>query len=95
MIKALLLKWWWRFSIGTVHLWKSVLIAKYNFKLIGSLSSFWKSVVSLVPTIHISLKHLVGSGDSILFWFDVWYGEISFYILFPNLWVTTVTRVWN
>jgi hypothetical protein len=73
------------------------LIAKYDFKLTGTLSFFWKSVVNLVPTMRISLKRLVGSGDSILFWFDVWYGEIPFYILLSNLfakdktpWVITV-----
>jgi hypothetical protein len=85
MNRALLLKWWWRFSIGTVHLWESVLIAKYNFKLIRTLSFFWKSVVTLVPTMRISLKCLLGSSNSILFWFDVWYREVPFYIVFPNL----------
>jgi hypothetical protein len=50
----------------------------------------------------ISLKRLVGSGESILFWFDVWYGEVPFYILFPHLFakaktpkLITMEHVWN
>jgi hypothetical protein len=39
----------------------------------------------------ISLKRLVGSGDSILFWFDVWYEKVPFYILFPNLFIKAKT----
>jgi hypothetical protein len=82
MNRALLLKWWWRFSVDSAHL--------------------WKLVVSLVPVMHINLKRLVGSGKSILFWFDVWFGEVPFYILFSNLFakaktpgVITVAQVWN
>jgi hypothetical protein len=67
------------------------LIAKYNCKLTCTLSFFWKSVVTLVPTMRINLKRLLGSGDSILFWFDVWYGEVPFYILFPNLFANAKT----
>jgi hypothetical protein len=36
------------------------------------------------------------------FWFDVWYGEVPFYILFPNLFakaktpgLITMEQVWN
>jgi hypothetical protein len=78
------------------------LIAKYKFSLTGALSFFWKSVISLVPVMCISLKRLVGSGESILFWFDVWYGEVPFYILFPNHFakaktpgLITMEQVWN
>jgi hypothetical protein len=80
MNRALLLKWWWRFSINSAQLWKSVLIAKYNFRFTGTLSFFWKSMVSLVPIMRINLKRLVGSGESILFWFNVWFGEVFFFI---------------
>jgi hypothetical protein len=40
---------------------------------------------------HINLKRLVGSDKSILFWFDVWFGEIPFYILFSNLFAKAKT----
>jgi hypothetical protein len=102
MNRTLLLKWWWRFTVESTQLWKSVLIAKYKFRLTGALSFFWKLVISLIPIMCISLKCLVGSGKSILFWFDVWYGEFPFYILFPNLFakaktprLITVEQVWN
>jgi zinc-binding in reverse transcriptase len=50
----------------------------------------------------INKKRLVGSSTSILFWFDVWFREILFYILFSNLFtnakspgVITVVKIWN
>jgi hypothetical protein len=50
----------------------------------------------------INQKRLVSSGTSILFWYDVWFGEVPFYILFSNLFakakssrVITVAQVWN
>jgi hypothetical protein len=50
----------------------------------------------------INQKRLVGSGNSILFWYDIWVGEVPFYILFPNLFaeakssgLITLAQVWN
>jgi hypothetical protein len=50
----------------------------------------------------INQKRLVGSGNSILFWYDIWFGEVPFYILFPNLFakakslvLITLAQVWN
>jgi hypothetical protein len=43
MNQALLLKWWWRFSVDYVHLWKSVLIIKYHFRTTGTLSFFFEN----------------------------------------------------
>jgi hypothetical protein len=55
--RALLLKWWWRFSVDSVHLWKSILISKYHFRTTGILSFFFlKSVISLVPFMRINKK---------------------------------------
>jgi hypothetical protein len=102
MNRALLLKWWWRFSVDSVYLWKSILILKYRFKTTGSISFFRKSVLSLIPFTRINQKRLVGSDTSILFWYDVWFGEVLFYILFLNLFakvkspgVLTLVQVWN
>jgi hypothetical protein len=33
----------------------------------------------------INQKRLVGYGISILFWYDVRFGEVPFYILFPHI----------
>jgi hypothetical protein len=45
---------------------------------------------------------LVGTGNNILFWIDIWYGEFRFYIQFPNLFAKvkspltlTVAHIWN
>jgi hypothetical protein len=36
--RSLLLKWWWRFSVDYVQLWKSILITKNNFCITSTLS---------------------------------------------------------
>jgi hypothetical protein len=51
---------------------------------------------------YINMKSLVGTGNNILFWFDISYGELPFYIQFSNLFAKaksllthTVAQVWN
>jgi zinc-binding in reverse transcriptase len=69
---------------------------------VGHISPFWSAISNVVPYMHINMKSLVGTGQNILFWFDIWYGEILFYIQFPNLFAKakspltlTVVQVWN
>jgi hypothetical protein len=51
----------------------------------GHISPFWSLTFKIILYMSINMKYLVGSGVKILFWFDVRYVEVSFYILFLNL----------
>jgi hypothetical protein len=86
---ALLSKWWWRYQLDIVSFWKSVLKVKYSCLFIGCLSPFWSSISKMVSYMCINMKFLVGSSTNILFWFDIWYGEVPFYIQFSNLFAKT------
>jgi hypothetical protein len=37
----------------------------------------------------INMKLLVSTDTNILFWFDIWYGEVPFYIQFFHLFAKT------
>jgi hypothetical protein len=82
---ALLFKWWRRYQLNIISLWKSILKVKYSCLFIGRLSPFWSSISKMVSYMRINMKFLVGSSTNILFCFDIWYGEVLFYIQFPNL----------
>jgi hypothetical protein len=64
---ALFFKWWWRYQLDIVFLWKSVLGVKYYCLFIGHLSPLWSSISKVVPYMRINMKFLVGSGTNILF----------------------------
>jgi hypothetical protein len=88
--------------LDTISLWKSILRVKYSYLFVGRISPFWSAIYKVVPYMQFNMKSSVGTGNNILFWFDIWYGEVPFYIQFPNLFskaksplALTVAQVWN
>jgi hypothetical protein len=88
--------------LDTISLWKYILRVKYSCLFVGCISLFWSVISKAVPYMRINIKSLVGTGNNILFWIDIWYGEFRFYIQFPNLFVKvkspltlTVAHIWN
>ena len=89
---VLLAKWWFRFNDpGTSCRWKEILIAKYGLQ--GSsyrMSVFWSSVIKYRAMVNLGFKKVLGNGQSISFWTDIWLGECAFSSLYPNLYNITV-----
>jgi hypothetical protein len=99
---SLLAKWWRRYQFDSDALWKSILRVKYYSLFVGRISPFWSAISKVIPYMRINMKYLVGPGHNILFWFDIWYGELPFYIKYPNLFAKakspltiTLAQIWN
>ncbi|KAK3213081.1 hypothetical protein Dsin_017787 [Dipteronia sinensis] len=99
--RSLLAKWVWRFGKEEGSMWKRVLCAKYGisqsslswkWKAPSSASVFMKAVGSLFDEGSVSasileggLKILVGCGDRIRFWEDVWLDDCSLKVAYPRI----------
>jgi hypothetical protein len=62
---SLLSKWWWRYQLDTVSLWKYVLQVKYYYFFVGHISPFWSSISKVVPYMRINMKSLIDIGTNI------------------------------
>ena len=99
--RALLAKWVWRFSREDSPLWKRVMCAKYGIKIDNILwkwdttnnpSSFVKAVRCLfkessnsAKILEDGMKAVVGCGDKVRFWSDIWKEERPLKFLFPRI----------
>jgi hypothetical protein len=52
--------------------------SQISFSYCRQVILFLEIMVSLLLFMRINLKHLVGSSNFIIFWYDVWFGEVSF-----------------
>lgn len=59
-------------------------------------------MTSIIHFMRIVMTSIVGTGDTILFWHDVWYGICLLAMQFPNFYgkakftnTITVAQVWN
>nr|XP_043614188.1 uncharacterized protein LOC122586145 [Erigeron canadensis] len=97
--RALLLKWKWRYVSNPLSLWVNVINNIYNPVSFGdwsrpgvTSSGIWYNVLKvasdldeerIIPRSAFSIK--VGNGSSILFWHDIWSGNLPFALKFPHL----------
>ena len=95
------MKWWWRFGSERSALSRKVLNAKYKMEgrdwipkveQNRKVSNVWRDIMQirerqplLFEAFIENAKLRVGDGSSIMFWKDVWLGNISFQSLFPTL----------
>jgi len=91
---ALLGKWLWRFPLEKDSLWYAVIDSKYGshsngwdagFGFSGTLRAPWKSISKVWIDFMHNIKLVVGVGDKIRFWEDVWVGNSPLKDLFPRI----------
>ncbi|RVW45036.1 putative ribonuclease H protein [Vitis vinifera] len=108
--KALLGKWVWRFAIDRDDLWKQVIIAKYGQeghgwrakKAYGTIGvGVWKEIWKESDWCWDNMGFIVGKGNKINFWTDVWCEDARLSQSFPHLYAmashrnATVEEMWN
>ncbi|XP_021996032.1 uncharacterized protein LOC110893224 [Helianthus annuus] len=97
--EALLSKWIWRFRSEEDSLWKKVITACHGkrrkwsfFPSNSNLTGVWKNIMSLESKmlidgkrINLLFKGVLGKGDCIRFWIDVWFENTPLMIKWPLL----------
>ncbi|KAM7474964.1 hypothetical protein LguiB_022207 [Lonicera macranthoides] len=91
---ALLGKWLWRFPLERDSLWHSVIQSKYGahsngwdagFGIRGTSRAPWKSISRVWIDFMQNIKLVVGVGNNIRFWEDIWVGSRPLKDLFPRI----------
>ncbi|KAK1423484.1 hypothetical protein QVD17_18787 [Tagetes erecta] len=96
---ALLGKWWWRAKSETNSLWYRVIKAiHYNNRMFfplplkPSISGTWKNIIAInkeLLTFSIdlcsSIRGVVGKGNKLMFWSDIWIGNAPLGDQFPAI----------
>jgi hypothetical protein len=94
--RALLGKWLWRFAMERDALWRKVADIKYESMRGGWCSkevgvSFgvgvWKCIRRGWDAFAAHVRYEVGDGSKVLFWHDVWCGDLPLKTLFPELFI--------
>ena len=96
---ALLTKWWWRFRLEKVSLWKRVIMALYGDQ--GNLGccneahkryGTWDNIASIsleADKVNLPLNSLfsksLGNGSDTKFWMEPWCDNIPLEVRFPRL----------
>ncbi|KAL6314020.1 hypothetical protein AAG906_011754 [Vitis piasezkii] len=108
--KALLGKWVWRLAIDRDDLWKQVIIEKYGQeghgwrakKAIGTIGvGVWKEIWKESDWCWDNMGFIVGKGNKINFWTDVWCEDTRLSQRFPHLYAmatyrdATVEEMWD
>jgi hypothetical protein len=92
--KALMGKWLWRYAMERDAFWRKVVDVKYGSlrggwcsKEVGGSYGFgvWKSIRRGWDAFAAHVRYEIGNGSKVLFWHDVWCGEIPLKNLFPEL----------
>jgi hypothetical protein len=92
--KALMGKWLWRYAMERDAFWRKVVDVKYGSlrggwcsKEVGGSYGYgvWKSIRRGWDAFAAHVRYEIGNGSKVLFWHDVWCGEIPLKILFPDL----------
>uniref|UniRef100_A0A2N9J5V1 Reverse transcriptase domain-containing protein n=1 Tax=Fagus sylvatica TaxID=28930 RepID=A0A2N9J5V1_FAGSY len=90
--RDLLGKWLWRFGREENHLWRRVIVAKYELEGGGWSSleprgfhgcGLWKGIMLGRDHFFLHTEMVPGQGDRILFWHDSWFGMTPLKSLFP------------
>ena len=96
---ALITKWWWKLINSRDKLWNKVITSIHNLNrkpanyiarktLTGAWNNVAKSIKCMSKlNIHQNqiFSFVPGTGTPIMFWKDVWCGEVSFQSRFPSL----------
>ena len=96
---ALLTKWAWRFKKEEGSLWRRVVELVHGGRnrwellpITRSFSGCWKSIVVFLEKLKINgkrindfLKAVVGRGNKVRFWLDLWFGNVKLKHRWPNL----------
>ncbi|RVW13169.1 Transposon TX1 uncharacterized 149 kDa protein [Vitis vinifera] len=108
--KALLGKWVWRFAIDRDDLWKQVIVAKYGQEGLGWRAKkaygtigvgVWKEIWKESDWCWDNMGFIVGKGNKINFWTDVWCEDTRLAQSFPHLYAmashrnATVEEMWD
>ena len=94
LIKAILGKWNWRFSMEEKAVWRSIISLRYGMEEGGWFSNsprgsfgvgLWKDIDKEVIQIRHNCSFEVGNGRKVRFWEDVWCSEAPLCSSFPSL----------
>ena len=92
--EALLGKWLWRFPKEKESLWHEIIVSKYGLHTNGwdanidikcSYHSPWKSIAKVWSSFVQNIRLVVGKGDTIRFWEDIWVGVCPLKESFPRI----------
>ncbi|KAM7485873.1 hypothetical protein LguiA_001882 [Lonicera macranthoides] len=98
---ALLGKWLWRFPLESKSLWHSIILSKFgnhsngwdvNTLFNATLRSPWKSIARIWEKYMENIKLVLGRGDRIRFWEDVWVESSSLRDRFPRLYRLSLSQ---
>ena len=99
--KSLLGKWNWRLAVEDNPPWKNLIKLKYGLeegswfsaKPKGSFEvSLWKDIRREALQLKKDCKLILGEGDRIRFWEDIWYGENLLCTSFPTLYAVATSK---
>jgi hypothetical protein len=102
--RALLGKWLWRFAMEMDALWRKVVDIKYGSMSGGWCSkevggSFgvgvWKCIRRGWDAFSAHVRYEVEDGSRILFWHDVWCGDLPLKLIFPELLLLRMVRIYG
>ena len=92
--RTLLGKWLWRFPRESTTLWHQVILSIYGTHSNGwdvntvvrwSHHCPWKAIAQVFEDFSKYTRFVVGDGERIRFWEDLWWGEQSFKDQYPRL----------
>ncbi|XP_026410707.1 uncharacterized protein LOC113305930 [Papaver somniferum] len=92
--KALHAKWIWRYGSEKTALWRRIINQKFggiiealfhNHSNKSVCFNLWYGILKSRDFVKTCTSLIVGNGNSIYFWNDVWVGEQSLAVLFPTL----------
>ena len=99
--KALLGKWLWRFGLEEHHLWRRGLVVKYGVEIGGWHTSHnrgphgcgvWKDIMLGWNEYFQHIEFVVGLGNRIRFWQNMWCGDWALMDRFPTLYACSSHR---
>ena len=92
--KALLGNWLWRYGMERAALWRQVIKVKYGCEWGGWCTrpvngpygvGLWKYISRGWPSFSHLILYDIGDGSRVKFWHDLWCGETSLAISYPEL----------
>ncbi|KAJ9693399.1 hypothetical protein PVL29_012251 [Vitis rotundifolia] len=92
--RALLGKWLWRFPRETTALWHQVILSIYGTHSNGwdantlvrwSHRCPWKAIAQVFQDFSKYTRFVIGNGERIRFWEDLWWGDQIFKVQYPRL----------
>ncbi|KAK1278996.1 hypothetical protein QJS04_geneDACA014463 [Acorus gramineus] len=92
--RALLSKWKWRWVSNHSLIWRGVIEARYRYSIqqidhfprgASRPSQIWAGILNATANFQEIIRWKVGNGERIRLWKDVWIGDYSFEVSFPDL----------